>query len=111
MKEAEADILEKCMKQENDYVLLNIEVKPGSKNTEIKGVDNWRDCIEVAVKERAQRGSANRELVQFLSSLFSLPQGQVIIVKGERTKKKSIRISGLKKNQILMVLKNEIEKE
>jgi len=110
MKDTDSDILVKCVKQQRDYVIINVEVKPGSRNTEIRRFDEWRECIEITVQERAERGSANRELAKFLSTLFSLSQEQVAIVKGEKTKKKSIRISGLTKEEILTVLRNEIEK-
>jgi uncharacterized protein (TIGR00251 family) len=110
MREPESEILVRCLKEQSDGVLINVEVKPGSKRTEIKGVDEWRECIEIAVRGMAERGSANREVVKFLSSLFSMSSNQITIVKGERTRKKSIRISGLSKKELLSVLKNEIEK-
>lgn len=110
MRESESDILARCLKEQSDGILINVEVKPGSKRTEIKGVDEWRECIVIAVRERAERGSANRDVVHFLSSLFSLPKNQITIVKGERTRKKSIKISGLTKKELLSVLKNEIDR-
>jgi len=110
MRETETNILARCLRQENEYVILNVEVKPGSKNTGIRRYDEWRECIEIAVQERAERGSANRELRQFLYSLLSLSPDQVEIVRGAKSKLKSIRISGLTKEEILVVLKNEIEK-
>ncbi len=109
MREPESDILATCLREQSDGVLIDFEVKPASRNTEIRGFDEWRTCIEIAVHARAERGSANRDVVQFLSSLFSLPTNQITIVKGERSRKKSIRISGLTKIQLLSVLKNEIE--
>jgi uncharacterized protein (TIGR00251 family) len=110
MREPESVILAKCLNQESNCILLNVEVKPGSKKTEIRGVDEWRECIEIAVRERAERGSANQELVRFLSSLFSLPSNQITIVKGERSRKKSIRISGLTKDELVLALENEIKR-
>ena len=109
MRESESDNLAKCLREQRNGILIDVEVKPASKNTEIRGFDRWRKCIEIAVMARAERGSANRDVVQFLSSLFSLPTNQITIVKGERTRKKSIKISGLTKEELLSVLKNEIE--
>ena len=110
MRKPESDILARCLMEQGDGVLINVEVKPGSKWTEIKGVDEWRDCIEIAVQERAERGSANRDVIKFLSSLFSISSNQITIVKGERSRKKCIKISGLAKKELLSVLKNEIER-
>ena len=107
----ESDILATCLKEKEDCVLINAEVKPGSKRTEITGVNEWRECIEIAVRERAQHDYANREVIQFLSFLFSTSQNKIAIVKGERTRKKCIIIMGKTKEEILSVLKNEIEKE
>ena len=110
MREPESDNLARCLREQSDGVLIDVEIKPASRKTEIRGFDEWRKCIEIAVHARAERGSANREVVQFLSSLFSLSSNQITIVKGERTRKKSIKISGMSKEELLSVLKNEIER-
>ena len=110
MRESESETLARCLKEQSDGVLINIEVKPGSKNTEIRGIDGWRKCIEITVRSRAERDSANRELIQFLSSLLSIPSNQITIVKGNRSRKKSIKVSGLTKQEVVLVLENEINK-
>lgn len=97
--------LSKCIHEQEGSILVNIEVKPGSKTSGIEKIDEWRGFIEVRVKARAEKGKANKELVQLLSSIFALPQENIIIVKGEKSKRKNIKILGLKKDDFIRRLK------
>ena len=103
-------VFSKCVTEEDDGVLLNIEVKPGSKTAGIEGIDEWRRSIEVRIKARAEKGKANKELIKLLSSLLSLPSSSFIIVKGEKSRLKIINILGLNKEELRLRLNNGINK-
>ena len=87
--------LSKCVNERDDGILINIEVRPGAKTSGIEGINQWRGCIEVRLKARAEKGKANKELIQLLSSMFSLPLSDIIIVGGEKSRRKNIKILGL----------------
>jgi len=89
--------------------LINIEVKPGAKTNGILGIDEWRDCIGVRIKARAEKGRANKELIQLLASLLSLPSSNFLIIKGERTRRKSVKVLGLGEKELCMKLRDAIE--
>jgi len=101
MEKVDIKTLLKCLDERKDSVLVNVEVKPGSKTSGIDGIDEWRHCIEVRLKARAEKGKANKELIHLLSSIFTLPSEKIIILKGEKSKRKIIKILGLKKDDFI----------
>jgi uncharacterized protein len=64
-----------------------IQVVPGAKKQEIKR-DGQR--LKIRLVSRAQEGKANRELVDYLASIFPVRKSEVRIVSGERGRKKVI---------------------
>lgn len=97
-------ILSKCAIEQNDGILLKVEIKPNSKTTGIEGVDEWRRCVKVRIKARAEKGKANMELIDLLSSSLSLPSSSIIIIKGERSHQKTIKILGLTIKELIWKL-------
>jgi len=104
MNDLDPKLLSKCINEQEDGILINIEVKPGARTNGIEGVDEWRGCIEVRLKARAEKGKANKELIQMLSSLLALPPSNFIIVKGEKSRRKNIKILGLKADMLVQRL-------
>lgn len=100
MKDFDPKLLSKCTNEQDDGILIDIEVKPGAKTSGIDGVDEWRDCIMVRLKERAEKGKANKELIDLLSSLLKLPSSSFIIVKGQKARRKSIKILDLNQKEL-----------
>ena len=105
MRVLDPKLLSKCIIEQDDGILINIEVKPGARTIGIEGIDEWRDCINVKLKARAEKGKANKELIQLLSSLLSLPSSDIIIVGGKKSHRKSIKILGLKAEEVARRLK------
>lgn len=50
------------------------------------------DEISVGIKSKPQKGEANKELIKKLSKHFNVPQSQVRITSGEKSRKKLIQI-------------------
>lgn len=111
MSDLDPKLLTKCINEIDDGILINIEVKPGARKSETEGVDEWRNCLEVRLKARAEKGKANKELIQMLSSLLALPTSNFIIVKGEKSRRKTIKILGLKADELVRMLKHQIEEK
>lgn len=105
MKDLDPELLLKCMKEQDDGILINIEVKPGAGTTRIEGVDEWRGSIDVRLKARAEKGKANKELIQLLSSKLALPSSNIVIVGGKKSRQKSIKVLGLKAEEVARRLK------
>ena len=51
------------------------------------------DEISVGIKSKPQKGEANKELIKKLSKYFDVPQSQVRITSGEKSRKKLIQIT------------------
>ena len=55
-------------------------------------VEVENDEISVGIKSKPQKGEANKEFIKKLSKHFGVPQSQVKIMSGEKSRKKLIQI-------------------
>ena len=79
---------------------IDVEVTPRSSDQGIRGYDEWRKCIKVAVKAEAKDGRANSELITYLSKLLAVPPKRVSITSGQTSSKKKIFVEGLEMDAI-----------
>ena len=93
-----------ALRQVQDGVILDLEITPNAKDTEVHGYNQWRERIEVRLSERAQKGKANEQLVSFFSDLLNVSSGNVEIIAGHTSSKKSVKITGVKADDVLGVL-------
>jgi len=70
-------------------VKIQVRVKPNSKNEE---VSQEGDTFVVKVKEPPKEGKANQAVIKLLAKHFGVPQGQVRILSGFKSKNKVIEI-------------------
>jgi len=75
-------------------MLIKVKVFPGSKKEGI--LRRSEDSFEVRVKERPERGMANRAVIELLSSYFGVPPSRIRLVKGAKSRNKifEIKIDG-----------------
>ncbi len=69
---------------------LKVKTHPGSKKPTIIKKDE--DSFEVYVKEKAERGLANRAVVAALAVYFKVPAGKVRLIKGAKSRNKIFEI-------------------
>lgn len=93
-----------ALRQVLDGVILDLEITPNAKNTEVHGYNQWRKRIEVRLSEMAQKGKANEQLVSFFSDLLNVSSGKIEIISGHTSSKKSVKITGVKADDVLGVL-------
>ena len=93
--------LRKCITETNNGIIIKVLVSPNSKTQGIEGVDGWRGCLKVRVRSRAQKGKANREVIELLSSLLSIPSSDISIKSGETSKLKEIEINGKELSDVI----------
>ena len=91
-------------------VAIDIEVSPNSKKEEIKGYNQWRKRVIVAMKEKPEKFKVNRELISFFSSLFNVPQDSVCIISGEKNPHKTIYVEGVSEDAARDVIRRRIER-
>lgn len=71
-------------------IIIHVYVQPGAKSTEIIGLHNGSLKIRLAV--RAVEGRANAALQKFIAQLFHVPNRQVKLVRGDKSRQKTIEI-------------------
>jgi len=70
-------------------VKIEVKVKPNSKTEE---VSRQGDSLMVKVKEPPREGQANHTVIKLLAQHFGVPQSQVKILSGFRSKNKVIDV-------------------
>ena len=76
-------------------MLVKVKIFPNSKKEEI--IKKSEDSFEVKVREKPEKGRANREAVRVLASYFKIPESKIRLIKGF---KKRNKIFEIKKNQV-----------
>jgi hypothetical protein len=69
--------------------VFKVIVKPNAPENKVISYDEVRDGYRIAIKERAEQGKANREIVKFLSKLL---KKKVEIIKGLKSREKILRV-------------------
>ncbi|MHA1380338.1 MAG: DUF167 domain-containing protein [Candidatus Helarchaeota archaeon] len=69
---------------------IQILVKTNSKKQEIQKISVA--SYEIWLKSKPERGKANKELIKLLSKYFEVPQNQIQIIRGLKSKNKTIII-------------------
>ncbi len=76
-------------------VYIDIYLTPGTSRNKIDGVNPWRNCLEVKLKEDPIKGKANSALISYISEHIGVTTERVSLVKGKTSRKKRIFIQGL----------------
>ena len=71
-------------------VVLTLHVQPGAKRSEFAGTHG--EALKIKLAAPAVEGKANAELVRFLADAFGVPQRRVVIVRGETSRAKVVRV-------------------
>jgi len=72
-------------------IFLKVYLHPKSSKTEIVGP--FRDGIKVKVTAPPVEGKANEALIRFLAKEWRIPATGIEIVRGHRSREKTLRIS------------------
>mgnify|MGYP000877434386 CR=1 FL=1 len=83
--------------------LLKLHVTPRGSKSEITG---WRnDTLCVKITAPPVEGAANAAIVKFVADSLGVRKSQVELVSGERSREKTVRISGLTDAEVRQRLK------
>lgn len=72
-----------------DGIILKLRIVPNSSKNQIIVSD---DMIKIKVTAQPIENKANKALVEYLSKLVKVPKTQILIIKGETSKDKTILI-------------------
>lgn len=74
-------------------MLLQVHAQPGAKQSAFAGLHG--DAVKIRLAAPAQDGRANDELRRFLAAAFAVSVGAVILLGGETSRRKRLRIIGV----------------
>ena len=85
--------------------VIDFDVSPGAKSAEVpSGYNPWRKRIEARIRAPPEKGRANEELIETLSSLYDVPVSAITIVSGATDSRKSVLIRGVSAAEAAKVL-------
>ena|SRR5712692_3423187 len=87
------------------YVTISIRVQPRASRNAVVG---WTgDTLNIRLTAPPVEGAANAACREFLADLLDLPQSQLEILRGARSRNKVIRITGLTQDEVHARLSNK----
>src|SRR5207245_2301507 len=85
------------------YVTLSLHVQPRASRNAVVG---WTgDTLNIRLTAPPVEGAANAACLAFLADLLDLPQAQLEILQGARSRTKVVQITGLRQEEVYARLK------
>jgi len=75
---------------EGENLLIMVRVQAGASHNEIVGIVN--DTLRIRITAAPIDGKANSHLIKFLAKTFSVAKSRVILVSGDKSRNKRLRI-------------------
>ena len=102
-------VIGKAVRKNQDGATLDIFVTTGNdKNIFPDGFNKWRKRIEIKVKSPAKDSMANIEIIKTIAKFFDTPVKNVWIVKGKKSKEKTIFIKKISVNSVVKRLEESL---
>ena len=86
-----------------NQVHIKVKVLPRSSTNQIIGKEG--DLFKVKLTSPPVEGKANKALIAILAKELGIGKGRIEIISGERSRLKSVQISGLSQEEITQILK------
>jgi uncharacterized protein len=83
-------------------VTFQIQVLPRSSKCGVAGIQG--DYLKIKITAPPLEGRANEECVRFLAAALGIKKPQVSILKGLKSRKKTIAVTGLKKKDLEAII-------
>ncbi len=85
-----------------DGVTFNVHVQPRASRNELCGVSG--NEIKLRLTSPPVDGAANKLCVEYLAHLLDVAKSRVTIIRGEKSRHKTIKVDSIKKNDVLALL-------
>ena len=79
-------------------MLLSVRVTPRAGRTAIEGVRDG--VVHIKLAAAPVEGAANDALIDLLATTFRIPKRRIRIVSGERSRTKTVEVSGLSEDEV-----------
>jgi uncharacterized protein len=78
--------------------VLPVRAQPGARRNEIRGAQNG--ALRVSITQAAEKGKANKALVELLAKLLSLKRSQIELMSGETSHQKRFLVRGVTPDEL-----------
>ncbi len=102
----ESDYIELSAK--GGQVVLGIKVQPRSARNKLAG--GMGGLLKIKLTDPPVEGKANRGLIKLLSDIFRIPKRAVVILSGERGRRKTIRLEGISPGRTRAIIRDLLPK-
>ncbi|WP_298271045.1 DUF167 domain-containing protein [Geobacter sp.] len=86
-----------------DSVTLSVHVQPRASKNEVCGIQG--DALKLRLTSPPVEGEANRLCIEFLAKLLRIPKSSVTIIAGEKSRHKTLRITGVTAREIAALIR------
>jgi uncharacterized protein (TIGR00251 family) len=88
---------------------IHLHVTPNSDTTLFPGhYHPWRHTLDIHITSPAKDNQANQEIIQLLSDFFQLPKTNITIIKGQKSRQKTLHLKNLNINKAKKILEEHI---
>jgi len=71
-------------------IVMMLHVQPGAGRSEFAGMHG--DALKLRLAAPPIEGKANAELIRFLADVFGVPQRNIVLLRGETSRAKTVRV-------------------
>jgi uncharacterized protein (TIGR00251 family) len=98
------DFLESVIIEVAEGVMLNLLVQPRASHNQL--VEVRGNELKVRLTSPPVDGSANRLCIDYMAKILGIPKSRVSITRGEKSRHKTIKITGVEKASVLSILQS-----
>ena len=95
------------IKETAGSVSFQVRVIPGASKNEVAGIQDG--ALKVRLTAPPVEGKANRACVEFLAGLLGLRRSALAITSGEKSRKKTVSVTGLARGELEERLKGLVQ--
>jgi uncharacterized protein (TIGR00251 family) len=90
------------IREKGQGVVLTVQVVPRASRNEVAGIHG--DALRIRLQAPPVEGAANAALIAFLAETLGIRQRQVEILSGHSSRRKTVLVSGLGREQVARTL-------
>jgi uncharacterized protein (TIGR00251 family) len=80
----------------NENLILTLYIQPGAKSSAVVGLHG--DALKIKLASPPIEGRANTALLQFVAAQFGIPVRQIKLLRGEKSRHKTLELIGCTTN-------------
>jgi len=85
--------------------LVKCQIQPSASKNAIIGIHN--QTLKISLTAPPVDGKANKDLCKYISKLSGIPKSKINIIKGEKSRSKTLLLEGIKAENLKKILIND----